>query len=285
MIAIKTDGLQSRMSNESIALYRNSALRGSTEVECRRYKPGDTPCLIGDLEGGAVADTFIWGDSHTGAQLPGLETWLQLKGRRAHAFIKNGCAAILGVDMPYLGTSHGCAAHNAAVLAQLRELSEIKTVILSGRWAFLAEGHRSPGEHGANAVLKFSDGTGTDNFSVFEVGLRSTISALRDMGKQIILLQGTPEVGRNVSLLYMNDTFFERDYPITIARADYVARNMRVAEVFASIEAAGDITFIPVADRMCPDACLTRADGILLYRDDDHLSPAGARWLLSKVMP
>ncbi|MCT4556817.1 MAG: acyltransferase [Pelagimonas sp.] len=282
---IRTEGVEQRLPGEVLAQYRAAALRGPTETACRKGTTPETMCLIGKTSVPGPADVFIWGDSHTGALMPGFDVWLKDSGRRAHAVVKNGCPALLDIEMPYLGVSHGCAAHNQSVLNSLRALPDVKTIVLSGRWAFPAEGNRWPGEHGAAAVLRdINKPDLTDNFSVFESGLRRSLTTFQDMEKEVILFEGTPEFGKDVSLLYMNDAFFGTDRPITIPRTSYDARNARVNALFDQLSDEGLIRFIKVADAMCPGQCVTRKDGTLLYRDDDHLSPAGAVHLLSTVM-
>ncbi len=61
-------------------------------------------------------------------------------------------------------------------------------------------------------------------------------------------------------------------------------RNARADAVLQAAVLRHDARLAEPAADLCPQACLLERDGVLLYRDDDHLSAQGSLWLMPKLL-
>lgn len=276
-LILQTDGARWRIPNTIMEPFEQAHSRSSIEMDCRQ-----TACVLGAAEGANTPpDVLIWGDSHAAALLPGFDLWLRSAGITGTARVKNACAPIMGVIRLDKPRSHDCAGFNSKTLDFLRQTPSISTVVLVGRWALAVSGDRAQGEAGPSARLGRVGTQGTQsagNREIFAQGLEDTLRQLNALGKQVILFEGIPELGFNAPQAYLNASFLGAPLPPTPTRAAYSARNAAVVEVLDTISVAyPTVERINPADYMCTPDCLVEVDGILLYRDEDHLSVAGAK--------
>ncbi|MEL6646882.1 MAG: SGNH hydrolase domain-containing protein [Pseudomonadota bacterium] len=179
-----------------------------------------------------------------------------------------------------------CDQYTADVLDRVTALPSVETVIIWGRWALATEGTRAPNELGDDAQLavRGQDVSGiADNEALVRAGLDQLVQALRNAGVEVILLGGTPEIGRivpDVVLAYGTD--IPSDAIPT--RADIIQRNARADAILNEVATRHDVTLISARDTLCPDQCVIQRDGRAVYRDDDHLSGTGAKWAIGQIM-
>ena len=169
------------------------------------------------------------------------------------------------------------------MLAHLEAETTIKTVILTGRWAFNTEGTRAPGEFGGPAILTLDGETGRSdagNHAVVRTGLERTLAAITALERRIILLEGTPEMGVNVPKEVLFAATLGRPIARFPDRAAYDARNAGAHAIMAEAIAGRPVTRVSPAEFLCPDDCPVMKDGAILYRDDDHVASSTARWLI-----
>ena len=100
----------------------------------------------------------------------------------------------------------------------------------------------------------------------------------------MVVLSGVPEIGFDVPREYMFARLLQREAAQPPTRAAYQARNANAERVISSIAADRPVRLLPVVDLLCQETCQIARDDVLLYSDDDHLSEAGAKWLVAELL-
>lgn len=279
------DGLQSRFSDD-MAVILEAKERSPLEVDCFARDAEQPPCRLGATAGEEEIDVIVWGDSHAGAMLPGIDSWLSANGMAGAAFTKSACPPLPGVLRVDKEPGHRCDAHNDKVLAFIKDQKGPQTVIIAARWALAAEGSRAPGEDGKPAILGASDGTvqGAGNAAVLKNSLLRLLDDLQSSGKKAVIVEGVPEIGFRVPEAIVRQSIFGDQLPQTVTLAGYEERNRRANAILAEAARGRGAELVSLSGIMCPSDCLIEKDGAPLYRDDDHLSVAGAQWLMPLVL-
>lgn len=286
--AVLKDGFVSRVPADTFDRFNAARRVSDLELECRRSNSLGELCTVGAAEAEAEPSVLVWGDSHAAALLPGLDKWLRDSSRSAFAATLSACPPIIGVIRADRAAAQKCTNFNHNVFEFAIRNARIDTIVLIARWALNAEGDRVGRESGTRAVLGFEDGrrgSPADNFEVFHESLTATVLRLTEAGKKIIIVAGIPEIGVDVPQAYLDAMFFTSSVDIAISRADYERRNARVLRVLEELAASPSVDVVRVADAMCASDCLVEVGGKLIYRDDDHLSIAGAKWLMPALLP
>jgi len=239
-------------------------------------------CSIGAQD---VPPTFLfWGDSHALSMASAVNLSADRQGTAGLLAVRTACPPLLSVSRP---DERSCAEFNAAILEYVGGRPEIDTVILAARWAFATNGTRYKTESGRSMSLVDleSDETGAgDNVALFEIGLRRTIKALSEQGKNIVLVTQVPEVGHDVPSATYSAKLTGRDVNSMIAPSidEYRERTADVTRVFDSLTSEQPITIVDPAKLLCDgSSCRVVLDGTPLYRDDNHLSLRGCVFVSS----
>jgi peptidoglycan/LPS O-acetylase OafA/YrhL len=250
----------------------------SNETWLHGLKSGNIPKVIGSQD--AQPSFALWGDSHAAA----LVTALAEKGKEYGVCGYNighghnlrpllGCA---GFAKPY-GINE--AEQNKSVLKFIGEHEEINTVILAGSW-------------GSSLGLK--DVTGECDAShsksaLFRVGLSRTVSALREMGKCIVVVHDVPMleqdpyrrlyVAKRFSSAATVDDVVNR---IGTTMVEYESLNRDAIATIAALRREFGF-FVVKPELLLFDHQTGRskamANGELLYIDTGHLSTYGSRYV------
>ncbi len=287
-VPIVQGGFTNRVSPAAQASYLAAKDRGSISVTCERKTSQGDPCSIGeDLVAGDEPDLIIWGDSHALAMLGAFDEVLGEQGLTAVVYAKPACAALIGVTRADQDNAEECDAHNRNVLREMREYSGDLTVLLISRWALLAEGDRAMGEAGSGAVLRPSDanadGEDDTNSSLVMTGLDITVRELTEEGIEVIVMRPTPEFGYDIPKALVRKTWTGVE-PRILNRDDYKERVHGTNEIIDTVVARYHAEAIAPADILCPDSCEVSVRDEIFYQDDDHLSRAGAEWLVRELM-
>jgi hypothetical protein len=250
---------------------------------------GADDCRIG-AAGEGRADFLMWGDSHAAAAMPAVDRAAAGLGQRGYFTAFPACAPLLGVYRADQRSGIACARFNDEVLAFLQGRDDMPLVILAGRWGFATEGTPAPGEDGGPAILATVDGrlpSGEidNNRAIFEAALPPTIAAIVATGRRVVVLGDVPEIGwsvpESVGRSLMHDTPLPQG-PTVAAVAERARTSDRA---FRDLEAAGKLTFLPLAQVFCDDRCdVVGEGGRPLYRDGHHLTRSGAISRLTPLM-
>jgi peptidoglycan/LPS O-acetylase OafA/YrhL len=252
---------------------------GNCQAAFSRQHSAAGLCDLG-VPGGAPS-FLLWGDSHARALASGVQLSAARLGLTGKLATHSACPPLGGIERP---SRTSCEAFNQAVLRMLAHSPQIKTVLLAARWALSAEGTRYGHESGTSVHLVDLQSPGTTTRSdaeLVEIGLWRTIDRLHRLGKQVVLVRAIPEVGYDVPSAYFVAHATGRDANALIApaRADYRRRTAEVRALFAQIAAQQPVAFVDPARYLCTDICPVVRSGHPMYRDDDHLSTFGSRYL------
>ena len=70
-----------------------------------------------------------------------------------------------------------------------------------------------------------------------------------------------------------------------ITTALYDRRNAGNAALFREVGERHGARIVNIRDVMCQPTCRLTEGGRLLYRDEDHLTPFGAQWVVLRIAP
>jgi len=247
---------------------------------CEELGEKDVPvpelCAVGAKQ--ASPGFILWGDSHALAMASAINLSAQREGVAGLLAVRTACPPLLSIDRP---GQTSCHEFNQSILAYLAAREDIGTVILAARWAISASGTRYKNESGKSISLvdlKADASASADNAVLFERGLQRTITALQELGKNIVLVTQVPEVGHDVPSASYAARLTGRDVNMMIAptTAEYRERNAAASRVFEALRTDSAVTIIDPSQLLC-DAqnCRVVLDATPLYRDDHHLSLRG----------
>ena len=260
-------------------------------LECKERledpKSRDSLCKIG-ADGGQPSFLF-WGDSHARSLAAGVNSSAKRNGAAGVIATINACPPLKNIERPGRMECHD---FNVAILDYVARHSKIQTVVIAARWTLSVRGTRYKEEDGSLVELIDISAPSTDPRSsaeLFEAGLRGTVSALRDMGKHVVIVGPIPEVGYSVPAKNHIALVTGRDVNEMIAPSsdEFRARNSEILDVIKRLEEEALVDVVRPSSILCDDRyCgVALADGAALYRDDNHLSTFGARHIAAIFDP
>jgi peptidoglycan/LPS O-acetylase OafA/YrhL len=220
-------------------------------------------CLLGRAEGAPTM--LLWGDSHLLAWAPALNTTLASLDTRAVFAYSSACPPMLGVDNAIKAI---CPAQNRAIKGYLLANPDIKTVLLSAYWSsyFKDDGPLT-------AAAGEPPATGT---RAAQAALTSTIQWLRDNRRQVVLVGPVPVYETSVPMALA----LEKATGRALLHSSLNEQRQKHASFFKVIDSAkrggASFRFLDPIQWLCAEECMVMKDGIPLYRDEHHLSVAGA---------
>jgi peptidoglycan/LPS O-acetylase OafA/YrhL len=273
------NGLPGRFSPEANLLIAGRSDFDPDREACQRRTIKQGLCRLG--EPNAPLRFLLWGDSHASALKPAAAAAavrLHVGGLLA---TRPGCAPLIG----YKDVNPACPAENDATLAFLSRHREIKIVILDARWTFRRTGRQQAlEERGIIPDHAAADTTLALTAARFDRAVARTISALRGMGKRVIVVGDVPEVGWDVpARLFMAHRFGISPGTI-LTWPDVWQRQGFIERGFTARAAAGEIAFVPLLRHFCPGACRLTLDGAPLYLDNSHVSATAARRVVAPLL-
>jgi peptidoglycan/LPS O-acetylase OafA/YrhL len=266
-------------------------------VEDQRLEDG--PKSYGLVGGKRV---FIVGDSHMGAIGPSVTALAESQGWEVFSWTQRGCQFLLGVNAINVGSRQVIEDCTAEI--QQQRLSWIESngpgvVILAGRLtAFLEREMFDNSEGGveqprSRTFLRpaATDFSRTASDTAISEALMETIAELTRLGNQVVIVYPIPEVGWNVPNVLTKrvllNGFRWPVEPLTTSAAVYESRNSAAIELLDSIKNR-QVSRVRPYEIFCSGdiegRCITHSDTEIFYRDDDHLSKAGADLLAQALV-
>nr|WP_264187420.1 acyltransferase family protein [Ruegeria atlantica] len=288
VILVAKEGVPSRVPAE-LATKMNKFKESHYLMDaCRRWADGKDPCKIGSAaQAGEGPRVVVWGDSHAGSLLPGIDSWLKNNKIPGEAFVKFGCPALLGVRRADMAPAHACDTYNEMVVSYIEQLPDLDMVVVASRWALATEGVRVSGEEGKSAVLAATDEGPTgiaDNPKHVKQGLKRLLQRLKSGGIDVLIVGSIPEIGFNVPDAIAGSIAFGTRLRVPPTREEFDYRNTRSYAILAAAGREFDVALARPADILCDEFCRIQLDGRPLYRDDDHLSEFGANWIMPVLL-
>lgn len=268
-------GLPQRLDATSRAIAEARYDRNPRRDECMEQRPGHF-CRIG--KEGAAPDFLFWGDSHADSLQPGVELAAQQAGTAGYIAARRSCAPLIGIvqDEP------GCTDSTQGTVDWLAEHPEIRTVILIARWPYWRSGSYYRDEPGPPHAIRAATATQAemDRTALFDSAVRATIEALTRMGRRVVVLGDTPEIGWDVPTRLFAAHRFGTAAPAPPTATDAEARQASAAQSFR----ATGVRYLSLLPAFCAGTCRVMDGNAPLYVDDDHLSAAGARAVIAPVI-
>jgi len=218
--------------------------------------------------GDDIPRVLVWGDSHAMVLLPAYKQLALRHHLRIYLAATSTCQPILGlVDRMSNATGRArCADFNTAVVGAVRQLKP-QLIILNAHWIETDRDPASP-EYSASAP----------GASLFEYWLERTLRLTASNRGAVCVVEDVPAYRYDlpyaiaVARLRGMSTDFLR-----VSRTEALAQYREPERVFHRLEQQGMLRIVDPKDSLCrSDYCAFESGGELLYRDDNHLSVAGA---------
>ena len=236
----------------------------------------------------AAITTLLIGDSHARALLP----FFDIESRRFEAdmlvLYKGDCLPVIGVDF-HKGHRLKCPQMNTAMLALTDTYPALQHVFITARWERLTE----PKRNGQAERIGLSEDGGlvvhdtTDRLRALENGLLETVALLAEQGISVTLIGQVPSYNEPPRRCIIRALWgglepemcgLEQAHAMTgLSSSNTLLR--QVASRFETVD-----VWLP-SEALCRGTrCEVIKDNRSLYRDDNHLSVAGAEYL-AELMP
>lgn len=263
----ETNGLPSRLSPEATVIHNYLLASNARHTGCYskpNAKAYIEECFFG-FQAKAAPEILLWGDSHARHYLPALANVAERRNTKGLARISPSCRPYPGIDLRK--DDIRCRNSNDETLEILRSNPSIKIVILAGRWG--ADNKGKP------AFIKAAS---------FQKRLESVIKKLNRANKTVIILGQVPELPESMGQCLTKELQFN----IVISGCGDIAEDSapdHLKLTWKSLESIeGDIPTAHIfepEDYMCANTICKAIEvgNIPLYRDDNHLSIQGARFL------
>ncbi|WP_331371543.1 acyltransferase family protein [Sinorhizobium chiapasense] len=282
------EGFPGRLSRDAQLAYSGTYDIDGQRDRCSGKTPQEGLCRIGaEAEAGRASgknSILLWGDSHAGAIMSGLDVLLEKNNEQGAVAFKGGCPPLLGVERLGKGPDHDCSDFNAAVMSMLRKVRDAPVVVLSARWSRVV--NSDPAGEGAPGQLVRKGGgvNGLPQDYIFESALLKTVRAIRSTGRRVIIVDDIPDIGWSVPRVLGLNHFIDAALPPVPTRAVVEARNARVNRVLEIADKDAGVQRVSAVPWLCRPACMVAKDGIPLYSDEHHLSVFGATTVVPVMM-
>jgi len=260
-------------------------------------------CTLG--KSNAPVSLLLWGDSH-GYQFtyaPMLGDFMAQAGERILVRTHGLCPPLMGT-IPYKKDEgqFACGHFNDNVAAEIPDLAAagVRGVVLTARWnAYLSMPTTEPGaiaSYGLLADWRPLEGQRTPSLKVgvapldlpgstaaLARGLRETLGELSRLGLRVLIVAPLPELNFNgLQCLYRKS-----EHECVMPRASVEKRRATAMHLLRTVSAEFDnVRLVDPLDRFCDaELCYTKRDGMVMYRDDNHVSSEKAQDLLTWMGP
>ena len=253
---------------------------------------------IGFQDDGPV-DFVLWGDSHGASAAPAVNavaTDFKLKG---HAYLNNGTPPVTGLwfaDMSEASAAE-MVALNERVLAEIID-SKPMAVFLVGRWVARCEGYNEAEMVGEPGSLRFTtmlvdsmipEPTFKEASSALARQIKAMGARLAVHGIKLVIFQQVPESNesRTASRFYSMKRFSgtSKVPQFTTTKDEFLKRQKRTMKLLEN-QTTENVTVIDASSQFFfrdRDQLKVYAERSY-YRDEDHLTRAGAMHYLSKSL-
>jgi hypothetical protein len=238
----------------------------------------------------------LWGDSHAAALAPALRELAHAQGYAFIELTKSSCPPLLGATHYVPRNARlaaACVSYNEKVLEAQERETRIRVVILNCAWAGYLHRSWQDGWLVADLARRREMPAPELAQAMLERGLKSTLGALRVAGKRVTILGDIPTFDFEPVWRIETEQIPARRALARLLRVqgtedsgvgapnDGEAVTASTALLDEAVRAAG-VEFVSLRAAFCddPDECKYRDGERLLYADNNHLSPEGARFAL-----
>jgi hypothetical protein len=229
---------------------------------------------------GSDPKVALIGDSHARAMFDGLASYMLAGGE---SLVNVGGRLFLGIDVYLKGSdferNNNLGSQQATKMVIANQ--NLKHVVMFALGPAYISGRS---DHVFELIGKPNI---KDPLQVWEQGLRQTLTALVGSGKKVTFVLNNPELTFDPrrclsrSFAWTNQS----KHICAMTREEFLARNETYRKLMFNILADyPQVNIFDMAQYLCDSAyCYAEKDGLLLYRDDNHLSEAGARLMAPRL--
>jgi len=279
VLVITANGVPARFDQRLLDALAGAEDTESNRIACMGYKDDDQYCSVGARI--PEPSVILLGDSHASALMSAVDYVLKSNGRSGYVASHAACAPLLGVKRVGQSSSDSssCVEFTLSILDFIeRKKESLEIAILVGRWPLNVTGQRAPGETGPPVELASTVAKGDlRNRELVRLGLNEIASRLTEMGLQVILLGGVPEIGWDVPRRITHSITRNQELPSPPSMNTVAERHFEADRILADISGKNqDVTFVKISPLLCTPECQILDGTKPLYVDGDHLSRHGA---------
>jgi len=221
------------------------------------------PCVFGDTA--SATTVVLFGDSHAGQWFPAIERVVRERGWKLVVFVKAACPVVsLEVYNPWLRRPYReCSEWREKAIARI--VATRPALILVSNWADYVRQRTGPDQRdGAPPPPTPAE---------WSAAMRRTLVAFENSRIPTALIRDTPQPNFDVPVCLSRAAWqFWRDESCTFDRTAGLLTEVAAAEA----EAVANLRYVKLVDLtpyICAgDPCPVTRDGMIIYRDEDHLS-------------
>lgn len=238
-------------------------------------------------------DFILMGDSHANALFPALDALGRDEGFSG-IYLRSYLIPFMGIEYTFSGSNAFMNMNDEIIerqFAWLHRHPELRTIILCQYWGLRTD-NNYPG-----STVKAADGrelTGAPiPMSILEPALRAYCRRVQELGRELVIVAPGPELepAGNLPLRHINSKFLlHRPIPaetVSMTPEHYQERNAEIIAALERIEKEGLCRLLHLAPALFPngETYTCHAEGELLMRDTNHLTPAGATRIMRALLP
>lgn len=229
-------------------------------------------------------DALLIGDSHAQAIFGGFSELYTKHNTRLQLRAAAACPPFYDLTVQHIGHAEECKDVMNGFLDEAIKDSAIKTVILTSRGPLYLTGQGFGDGDAISLKIKSKFVTPksyTDYTDVFADAMSRTLGILTNANKKVIFIVDVPEMGFAPELCVDVRPFklFDNKKAICgITREVFEKRNANYLTIVAAqAQVFPNIKFLYPSKYLCDDQfCHAKKNGVIFYRDDDHLSFEGS---------
>lgn len=246
-------------------------------------------CIVHDLLRPPTA--LLVGDSNANQFYPGLSNLYARQQENLLNLGQAGCPPLFGVDVVMKEGDLHCKVVAEKALQYAIDQPAVKTVILSMLGVGYSIGRRSVQETSTNFVKLSKVGRPDldSNLAVLESAMRDTFSRLTATRKKVIFVISAPMLDFEPSSCVdvrpwrITPTRLKEPCAISQAQVDVLSQPYR-SMVFKVGKDYPSVEIIDVPKELCDGTyCWAIKEGHLIYRDTEHLSIYGSRYVADRL--
>ncbi|WP_025821384.1 acyltransferase family protein [Shewanella marina] len=214
-------------------------------------------------------EILVWGDSFAMHIVQGIIS--SNKNVKLIQLTKSSCSPIFDIAPSKNGSfSADCIKFNDDVKNWVKDNKSVKYVVISSPFNSLFN---------ENKKIRLRDGTDIVNRQVVVDKFYSTLKYFKDLGIDPVIILPPPVNGVNIGKCLDRATFFEQDLNV----CDFTKKNipLKQLEIYQwLLSLANDYKVIRTDKLICErNICITHIGNKFIYRDNEHLSYEGSRFL------
>lgn len=284
-ITYKRNGLNFRLKGFESSLHGIKYVLESTE-SCKSAIPVKSRyCLISDP--GKPPTIALIGDSHSNRLYAPLAWRYHDRGENLLQLGGGGCVPFWNIETGSNGVTNNCAEQMRPLLDYVLASKHIKSVILMNRGPAFIEGIDLSSKN--KMVIKKLGSDESDSKIIYGNALQETIKKFVLADKEVILMIDVPEFDYDplscIDAVRPMSGLFKDSPECKLPKPDVDKRNLAYIEITRSAaKSSGNIKVVDLQAPLCDqDYCYGIKDGSLLYKDPDHLNPAGAEYVVKRI--